>query len=547
LPCMSLLPLIFIVSIGLLTTSVIAIQFDASYSISRLLGRENPIPPSNVTDFFNGTWAVNDTQNVENVLGFTRDNGGFILQLSMSDTESDVAKLVEGEITLRNGYFSTDPNEKYDVEGVYFSKVGTLMLIANPVNHAVVHDFTFDIDSNTSLTDLALREKFLYVEKMSFKNTTNSANTIKDCYWKMYLHYHDDPPQPDIRLRDNGDFTVDDPFLEMDGIFVSPNCGIVLNVSAKSVLMEVYYYKSIRYGFFVIITSAILVYSLIQQMKNTKTQTAAAKISLLTIGQQAILDSYLCLIHLTAGIIADKVFNVFATIAFFKFVTFAIFEMRFLLIIWRAQRPQAFTGWNSVRRDLSMIYARFYGFFLLGFFLFYYMNVLFNVFLFVMCSFWVPQIFRNAVKDTTHSLQPAYVITVSITRSFVLLYFYGCPSNFVHAEANLWLCVFFGSFMFLQAAVLLLQDQFGARFFIPSKFLPVKYNYFRSTSESQPCSICHQEIEPHRQAYMITPCDHLYHEECLSTWLNYKMECPICRSTLPAVEVSYRRQRTNNV
>lgn len=32
----------------------------------------------------------------------------------------------------------------------------------------------------------------------------------------------------------------------------------------------------------------------------------AAKVSILTIGQQAIVDAYLCLIHLTAGILVGK-------------------------------------------------------------------------------------------------------------------------------------------------------------------------------------------------------------------------------------------------
>lgn len=33
----------------------------------------------------------------------------------------------------------------------------------------------------------------------------------------------------------------------------------------------------------------------------------AAKVSILTIGQQAIMDAYLCLIHLTAGILVGKI------------------------------------------------------------------------------------------------------------------------------------------------------------------------------------------------------------------------------------------------
>lgn len=33
-----------------------------------------------------------------------------------------------------------------------------------------------------------------------------------------------------------------------------------------------------------------------------------------------------------------------------------------------------------------------------------------------------------------------------------------------------------------------------------------------------------------------TPCKHRYHFECLSKWLNNKMECPVCRNKLPPIE-----------
>jgi len=39
-----------------------------------------------------------------------------------------------------------------------------------------------------------------------------------------------------------------------------------------------------------------------------------------------------------AGIMVEPLFNAFATAAFFEFVIFAIFEMRWLLIAWRARR-----------------------------------------------------------------------------------------------------------------------------------------------------------------------------------------------------------------
>jgi len=61
-----------------------------------------------------------------------------------------------------------------------------------------------------------------------------------------------------------------------------------------------------------------------------------------------------------ASCTAESLFNAFATAAFFKFVVFSIFEMRYLLAIWKAGRPFSNgEGWETMRRELSVLYSRF--------------------------------------------------------------------------------------------------------------------------------------------------------------------------------------------
>lgn len=69
----------------------------------------------------------------------------------------------------------------------------------------------------------------------------------------------------------------------------------------------------------------------------------------------------------------DPLFNAFATAAFFEFVIFAIFEMRYLLMIWRARRASTVEPWVQ-QRELSLLYGRFYGFLLGGIFIMYNLN-----------------------------------------------------------------------------------------------------------------------------------------------------------------------------
>ncbi|KAJ2236618.1 hypothetical protein H4R99_005850 [Coemansia sp. RSA 1722] len=58
------------------------------------------------------------------------------------------------------------------------------------------------------------------------------------------------------------------------------------------------------------------------------------------------------------------------------------------------------------------------------------------------------------------------------------------------------------------------------------------------------CAICiqHVDVSPTaasslfgRAPYMVTPCHHVYHTECLTRWMEMKLECPVCRAPLPPI------------
>ncbi|XP_073225962.1 uncharacterized protein [Cicer arietinum] len=42
------------------------------------------------------------------------------------------------------------------------------------------------------------------------------------------------------------------------------------------------------------------------------------------------------------------------------------------------------------------------------------------------------------------------------------------------------------------------------------------------------CAICLENFEATEEV-MITPCNHMFHEDCLVTWLTSKGQCPVCR------------------
>lgn len=351
-------------------------------------------------------------------------------------------------------------------------------------------------------------------------------------------------------------------YVEMKGRFVSERCRTEITVVLATLDTETLFGKAINYTLLVTVVAFVQVIVLIRQMEMTSTQAGARRVSLMTVGLQAVADSYLCLGHLTMGIAVQTLFNAFATAAFFKFICFSIFLMRWMLLIWKARRPSGFSeGWEAMRRELSMLYSRFYGALLIGIFLLYQLQNHVRLFVFALYSFWVPQIVLNAVEDHRRPLLPVYIIFTSITRLAIPLYFWGCPHNFLHIEPQPTVALALVAWLAAQALIVLSQYKFGPRWFIPKEFLPEKYDYFRPVAvqddniidleagceqgvnrpliggehaeATTDCCICMESVAIHSRDRMVTPCNHFFHAACLERWLEVRLECALCRSPVP--------------
>jgi len=323
----------------------------------------------------------------------------------------------------------------------------------------------------------------------------------------------------------------------VSGGMSSENCGLHFAMDLKPMDLEEQFTKIVDYHILFSLFSLVEVLLVIQQMDYTSTPSANSRVSLLTIGHQAVVDSYLTLIHLVRGILATPIFNSLATAAFLKFVLFAIFEMRYLLVIWKARHAQSFAGdFREAQREIGVLYTRFYMFQLAGILIFYRLNSQsINVFLFILYSFWVPQIINNVQRDSRHPLLHKYIIGTSLTRLYLPLYFLGCPHNFLNIPTDPTTLKFLVGWVVLQVLILITQDIVSPRFCIPKQFLPEKYNYRRplNASTSTECVICMTTIEADDGEIMVTPCNHNFHGPCLQQWMDIKLECPTCRAMLP--------------
>ncbi|CAL9210305.1 unnamed protein product [Musa hybrid cultivar] len=504
----------------------------------------SPYSAWNITGTYKGRWNFVETTNGSSRLfDFGNSNGESVLELVSTSTKISGVHYVQGAVTFHDVFDSMHDHvfSKLRLEGVYIWPFRQLRMVAssggdgkalqeedyflsNPYHLLGVFSSQVLQESHQ---DKIWRRKSLNYDVEKHCNIEIAAQV--SCTSGQHVHGDHE--------RYHLEGLLESPKVDDDGECFSP---ILLN--ATSLNTEVYYNKAVNYTLMVTFVSFLQVLLLIRQMEHSNTQSGAAKVSVIMIGQQAIMDAYLCLLHLTAGILVESLFNAFATAAFFKFVVFSIFEMRYLLAIWKASRPMNNgEGWETMRRELSVLYSRFYGILLGGILLMYELHNLLRPILFAMYSFWIPQIITNVIRDTRKPLHPHYIIGMTLTRAAIPLYVFGCPSNFLRIQVDRSWCIFLGLFMGLQALILLLQYFLGSRWFIPRQILPEKYCYYRKlendTNQIADCVICMTGIDLLTQQrsndYMVTPCDHFFHTGCLQRWMDIKMECPTCRRSLP--------------
>jgi len=149
---------------------------------------------------------------------------------------------------------------------------------------------------------------------------------------------------------------------------------------------------------------------------------------MLMLGMQALQDAFLTLFHFTIAVVWDHMFGAFTILAFFQLVLFSILEMRLILQILKAQRPNAF---EDLRRELGILYIQFYVGLISGIMMMYLLPNSFHVLIFIVFSFWLPQILHQVATNRKHVMSVRYIVGMTIARLMPVLYFFACPSHFL--------------------------------------------------------------------------------------------------------------------
>ncbi|KAJ1656787.1 hypothetical protein IWQ61_003704 [Dispira simplex] len=516
------------------------------------------------------------------------------LELFPKETTNQSVAAVTGRLLLRK------PMEivALELRGLHYKENGTVYMVATELNNITHYlDVVRMMPDNQTLADARqlvddmlpldkltekLREQIIVEETDWPGNATNTddrpTTSPISCTYDMFLQLHPVPDNIDYSsLADleeelqypTGKSTITMPALHASMIMYSRECQLMLisdpQLPLTGMKNEIYETKSVHYAAMAILIGLVQVLLTIHQIDYTLTPSSISKVSYWTVCIQTIMDAYVCIFHLSTAMASGSFFLPFIAAGFFTFTLASICEIRYLLVIWKVQQPESGEPILTEGQIAGPLYMRFCALFLVGLFIFYLsadgvtevQRVILKVLFIIMFSFWIPQIYRNVKRGSSHALSLKYVMGMSITRLLYPLYAAGCPvsviSDIFHPEVY-YLVVYVG----LQIVVLLLQDSFGPRFCIPSQLIPPTYNYHPVLPPSDPesaledttvhddhqngraCTICMQTIDISapsqilgRTVYMVTPCHHIFHTECLLTWMRTKLECPICRAPLP--------------
>jgi hypothetical protein len=89
----------------------------------------------------------------------------------------------------------------------------------------------------------------------------------------------------------------------------------------------------------------------------------------------------------------------------------------------------------------------------------------------------------------------------------------------------------------VQVIVIVLQNSCGGAFFLPANSRQARFDWrAQRPPEHTICSVCLDEIGEN-DPFLITPCKHVFHDQCLRRWVDEHADCPLCRTGLPSIDI----------
>jgi hypothetical protein len=479
---------------------------------------------------------------------------------------------------MRDGKYVTDRLFRVEWQGIYFWSTGAFFLVGNPSGESSTIDHTLVLPNNASYTLSDLWDAQVDAAKFAVNPFTNqptrndfpNTQTINkpekpvpfgQCNYQGFFQletkavsqarstprlWKPNRRLPFEALEDEETVSVIDEerlVYHFQGYMVSQNCEMMLEVrnDTRSGDFDRLVSSGKAYVFCATINILCLIALIASHLETRKSNSAMMKVSAAALVLQVSYDVMCTLFHLILAFHYSPLNRPLYFITFLSFVLFSLFQMRYLLDVLKL--GVSFTAPTSLG-GISIVYTCIYSLLFVSIGILLLAEWLIWIPLLLINSSWIGQIYHNARHRARNSWDWHVILGTSLCRLFTPIYFYMLPQNFIAVRPRSTLVLVLVLWNLVQLLVLLAQDKFGSRFFIPSWMLPPVYNYHRTVPtsvieqaavENHPltCAICMSEVSADNGEHMITPCNHVFHEVCLVRWMDQKMECPVCRGRLP--------------
>lgn len=400
------------------------------------------------------------------------------------------------------------------------------------------------------------------------------------------------PPPPPLRVA--------------HAVAYSPDCGVVLEklragLEGLRVEVTTRQLQRVLTGFLAL--SALQLWLVVRQTKQARTPGQLLTVSGATVAMVGLQDLVVFVMAPLVFAVYEELYLVLSAVMVVTGVLCYVFELRLLTSILVAQLNERGTTWWEILRGSApplqpreraldvandveearyshmLFVSGLAASVVVSFFVFNAMGwrrLLRRAFeyavLLALNSFWVPQFFRNTLKNKPQALSGRFILGTSALKLAPLAYLALAPANPFRHRRDPTLVAAVAIWVFLQLMLLWLQEQLGPRFWIREAWLPEQYNYHPvltagdlesgfaadilanirpgengvAVSEFD-CAICmaplkvpvfaarDKRAEAMMLEFMVTPCHHIFHTSCLEDWLVYKLQCPVCRCALPPV------------
>lgn len=341
--------------------------------------------------------------------------------------------------------------------------------------------------------------------------------------------------------------------------------------------------------------SMIINFYLIKMLSQAESNIKSISLSFISI--DAIWNAYCCVINLSFAFKHPSFFFQFIIPTGLFFSLFILVDIQFLYYYWRIKKR--IVTIEQFRRKKYVFYFFYYLGLCLAFNYLYDFFFSINHILVLPVLLWLPQIIHNIRVNNDITLPLVYSVFQTISRMIIPLYFktYSCNWLKISIDSNLLanislitICLFI---------IMGCQAVFGARFFLPQFLRKKKNEeiYYYSNEEAmkkfpqlkdEECVICLSKLfevdnvrkqddddikinvpiyqikqEPkqdiaaflmsvamgslldfhewkfksrkQKQPFMATQCNHVFHSECMETWLRRMKKCPSCRKEVSII------------